>query len=341
MMDSSSHLEQRQDLYLPALEAEMRSLVTPPAEDLSPLYGYLHYHLGWVDQEFQATAGDSGKRLRPTFCLLSCELSGGDWEQALPVAAAVELLHNFSLIHDDIEDNDATRRGRPTVWAVWGIPQALNAGDALYALAHLALLRLQDRGVRPDTVVDALGVFARTCLRLTEGQFMDIGFETRSDITPQEYLLMVESKTATLLSAACELGALVGSDSADQWERMRSFGRHLGLAFQIQDDVLGIWGDPQVTGKPRGSDIIRHKKTLPIIYGLESDELRPLLTQEQVSADEALKAAELLEQNGCRERAEALAQEQTRLAMATLEHVQGPAAEELRQLALSLLGRER
>ncbi|HHH40675.1 MAG TPA: polyprenyl synthetase family protein, partial [Chloroflexi bacterium] len=295
-------------------------------------------------EQFQPTGGRAGKRLRPVFCLLACEACGGEWERALPAAAAVELLHNFSLIHDDIEDNDRTRRGRPTLWALWGVPQALNAGDALYALAHLALLRLGGRGVPDGTVVAALGVFTRACLRLTEGQFLDISFETQEEVSPEAYLRMVEGKTAALLAAACELGALVAGAGPDRQGRLRDFGHHLGLAFQIQDDLLGIWGDPEVTGKPVGSDLIRRKKTLPILHGLQrSGPLRALLAQERPSPEDVGRAVELLEAAGSRAWAEERAREQTDRALAALEaaELRSPAADGLRQLALRLLGRVR
>ena len=332
------------DRYLPALEAEMQAVVSTPSAALHDLYGYLRYHLGWADAQFQPASGHAGKRLRPTLCLLACEACAGDWEQALPAAAAVELLHNFSLIHDDIEDGDTTRRGRPTVWALWGVPQALNAGDALYALAHLALLRLADRGLPAGTVVAALRLFDQTGLRLTEGQFLDIGFEAQENVAPQAYLRMVEGKTAALLAAACELGALVAGAQAARRDSLRDFGHHLGLAFQMQDDVLGIWGNSQVTGKPVGSDLVRRKKTLPLLHGLErSASLRSLLAPADLSPADVAQAVELLETSGSREWAQERAQEHTDQALAALDAaaVSGPAADALRDLALGLLGRAR
>lgn len=330
--------------YLAAVESEMRSLLQAPDPALHDLYGYLRYHLGWADRNLQPANEQSGKRLRPLFCLLCCEACGGEWQRALPAAAAVELVHNFSLIHDDIEDSDTTRRGRPTAWTLWGIPQTLNAGDALYALSQLALLRLERTGLPAEAIVDAARLLNETSLRLTEGQFLDIRFESRAQIDVEEYLAMIERKTGALLAAACELGALVAQAPPSQRDALRAFGLHLGLAFQIQDDILGIWGDPAVTGKPVGSDLIRRKKTLPILYGLaHSEALRALLDSATLTPADVEGATRELEAVGSRKICQDRAEEHTRQALAALDAaaLRGDAALALRQLALSLLGRER
>ncbi len=328
--------------YLSALESEMRAVVAAPPDGPSDLYGYLHYHLGWADESFRPFRGRTGKRLRPLLCLLTCEGCGGDWRKALPAAAAVELLHNFSLIHDDIEDRDTTRRGRPTVWAVWGVPQAINAGDALFALAHLALIRLADRGVPPETVATALRIFDRACLRLTEGQHLDIRFEDEEEVTLEAYLAMVEGKTAALFAATCELGALVAEAPPQRRDHLRRFGHHMGLAFQIQDDILGIWGDPERTGKPVGSDILSHKKTLPILHGLrESAPFRDLFARPELGPEEAAQAVEWLEAAGSRDYAEEQARLHTEEALEALDaaSLSAPAGEMIRDLARRTLGR--
>jgi len=332
------------DRYLPALEAEMQAVIAAPSSDLHDLYGYLRYHMGWVDAQFHPITGHAGKRLRPTFCLLSCQACGGDWEQALPAAAAIELLHNFSLIHDDIEDGDTARRGRPTLWKLWGLPQGLNAGDALYALAHLALLRLSERN-RPDrTVLTAARLFEETCMRLTEGQFLDIAFETQENVSLQTYLLMIEKKTAALLAAACKLGALLAGASSTQQEHLHTFGHHLGLAFQIQDDILGIWGNPQVTGKPARSDLLCRKKTLPIVHALqESAPLRSLFAKDDLTPADIAQATKLIESAGSRAFAEEQARHHTNRALEALDaaDLDNPAGNALHDLAVSLLGRTR
>lgn len=330
--------------YLPALEAEMRIIVRESEAPSGNLSGMLQYHLGWVDAAFGPCQASSGKRIRPVLCLLSCEACDGNWRQALPAAAAIELLHNFSLIHDDIEDQDELRRGRPTVWTLWGEPQAINAGDAMFTLAQLALLQLVERDVPAATVVKAAQLFNQTCLALTQGQHLDLGFEEAQEaITVEDYLTMIEGKTAALVACACEMGALVTEAPTAQREHLHDFGRHLGLAFQMQDDVLGIAGEPDVTGKPVGSDVARGKKTLPIIHGLaHSAELRALLEQELLSDDDVHRATHLLEAAGSIDYTKQLAREHHEHSLAALEQLpEGSATQALHTLAQALLDRER
>ena len=149
----TSKIETLSAAFLPALEEEMRAVLGASAGSADPFYGMMHYHMGWADEQLQPADGNSGKRIRPVLCLLACAAAGGDWQQALPAAAAIEILHNFSLVHDDIEDNSPTRRGRPTLWTLYGQPQAINTGDAMFALAHLALARISldlDDGVKKN-----------------------------------------------------------------------------------------------------------------------------------------------------------------------------------------------
>ncbi len=334
------------DRYLPALEAEMQAVVEASRPSLRDLYGMLRYHLGWEDREFRPITGPqpTGKRIRPVICLLCCEACDGDWERALPAAAAVELVHNFSLIHDDIEDGDSTRRGRPTVWSVWGVPQALNAGDTLFTLAHLALFRLTDRGVPPETVLSALRILLQACLRLTEGQFLDLRFEGQEEISVEDYLFMIAHKTAELFSAACELGALVAGASPEVRQRLRAFGYHAGIAFQIQDDILGIWGDPAVTGKPVGSDLRRGKKTFPVLYALSREPaLRHLLPNAACSSGDLQAAMGLINGSGAREAARERVLEEADRALQALREagLSGPAADTLAALTHQLAFRDR
>jgi geranylgeranyl diphosphate synthase type I len=324
--------------FLPAIETEMRRAVAPPNDPtLAMFYGMLHYHLGWVDADFKPAQFDGGKRIRPILSLLCCEASGGEWRTALPAAAAVELLHNFSLIHDDIEDSDPVRRGRPTLWKQWGIAQAINAGDALYTIAHTTLNGLGEHHVTAERILAARQRFDRACLTLTQGQHLDLGFESRASVTEAEYLAMIYGKTAALIEAACGLGALVnGSDLATHYE---DFGRELGLAFQIQDDVLGIWGDPKMTGKPAGNDLRNHKKSLPVAYALDrSGELRRLYVRSEVDVAAVLIE---LDRMGAREYAEHLAVQHQRQALSALEATRqdNPATQALHELANQLLKR--
>jgi geranylgeranyl diphosphate synthase type I len=309
----------------------------PDDPALRNFYGMLHYHLGWVDQDFKPAHSDSGKRLRPIFALLSCEASNGDWQAALPAAAAIELLHNFSLIHDDIEDGDRTRRGRATLWSIWGQSQAINAGDALFTLSHMALSGMVSRNVPPPRRLAVRERFDQACLALTQGQHLDLSFESRSMIGEDEYLRMIGGKTAALVAGACAIGAIVaGGDQIDHFDR---FGFELGYAFQIEDDLLGIWGDPKVTGKPAGNDIRHRKKSLPIAFGLaRSEELQRLYAHPSIDVEQIIKR---LEQLGAREYAESIAAQHHQQALAALEATgaDNNAAYALKELANNLLHR--
>ncbi len=331
--------------WLPPVEAEMRSVLAHSEDALRMHYGMMHYHLGWANARLEPELSPAGKRLRPMLCLLACTEVGGTTEQAVPAAAAIELLHNFSLIHDDIEDNDEVRRHRPTVWTIWGVPQAINAGDGLFALAFAALQRLDDRGVRPQTTLAALRLFTQTCIALTEGQHLDMDFETRADVRVDEYLRMIQGKTAALVGASAGIGALVGGAEGAQSEALWRFGHALGLAFQIQDDLLGIWGDPQVTGKAAGNDLLRRKKSLPILYAWNHPDVGPrfraLVGGEAFGPAQLDVALALLESAGARTFAEEHVRRHHERALAALHEALGPRADDsaLRALAESLLHR--
>jgi geranylgeranyl diphosphate synthase type I len=321
----------------------MQRLIQAGNPDQDGLFGMLRYHLGWVDASFEPCDARSGKRLRPMLCILACEGCGGAVEQALPAAAAIELLHNFTLIHDDIEDQDHTRRDRPTVWSIWGAAQAINAGDTLFALAQLAMLRLVERDLPSVTVVQATRLFNETCVALTGGQYLDIGFESRDDVSVEDYLTMIEGKTAALVACSCEIGAVIAGASDGQRERLRAFGRHSGLAFQMLDDVLGIWGDSSLTGKPVGADIARKKKTLPLLHGLaRSAELRGLMAGEMLTTSDVRRATDLVEKAGSRAYALQLARAHHDEALTALERadLRPGTARALQELAQNLLSRD-
>ncbi|MBN1535146.1 MAG: polyprenyl synthetase family protein [Anaerolineales bacterium] len=254
---------------IPAIENQMHQIMTMANEpELEPFYSMMAYHLGWEGKGAGPEA--RGKRFRPLLLLLTCVSAGGGWEKALPAAAAVELLHNFSLIHDDIQDNSPLRRGRETVWKIWGIPQAINAGDAMLTLAHLAMLNLENT-VTSDILTTAVRLLQQTCLKLTKGQYLDMTFEKCAQVTLEEYWQMVEGKTAALISVCAELGALIAGASESVCQYYKDFGHFLGLAFQAQDDLLGIWGDAAITGKSNESDLVSGKKTLPVLYGVSQE----------------------------------------------------------------------
>lgn len=327
---------------LPAIQQEMRTVLQadrhPPIDHL---HGMMQYHMGWLDESMQPAEAKAGKQIRPLLLLLTCHAAGGDWHQAVPAAAAIELVHNFSLIHDDIEDRSPTRRGRQTAWQLWGIPLAINAGDAMFAAAHLALNRLITRGVTPSIVVTALRRFDETCLQLTQGQHADMQFETRRDVSVDEYMAMITGKTSVLLQLCTELGALIAGCDEETAAQYGQFGLNLGLAFQVLDDVLGIWGDETLIGKSATSDIKTRKKTLPVLFGLsQSKELAKLYDQPEQSETFVAEVVALLDQVGAREFTEGSAQKYSEAALYNLAAVQPKIPIHLEKLTAKLLQRQ-
>ncbi len=318
--------------WLPSIEAEMRAVLASEEQAVAAHYGMMHYHMGWVNAHFEPETLPAGKRLRPLLCLMACVELGGDARQAVPAAAAVEILHNFSLVHDDIEDGDETRRHRPTVWKLWGVPQAINAGDAMFALAFASVERLADRGVPAATTLTALRIFTEMCVALTEGQHLDMSFETRTAVTVDEYLRMIQGKTAALIGASVAMGGLVGGADSGSDEALRRFGQSIGLAFQIQDDMLGIWGDPSVTGKAAGNDILRRKKSLPLLHALNDAstgaDLAELLARPDLGAADLPAALALLDAAGSRAYATSLMESYYAAGLSSLQVALGDRAEQ-------------
>ena len=265
-----------------------------------PIYDILRYHLGFKDEHFQDARGDGGKRVRPFLCLLSCAAAGGAVERAVPMAAAIELLHNFTLIHDDIQDRSDLRRHRPTVWNLWGTAQAINAGDAMFAVAHLALARSQRAGVDPATVLALSSMLHQTTLRIVEGQVMDLGFEDRMDVSVDEYMEMIGGKSAAITRCACWAGAAVANADRSATGKLAEFGFSLGVGFQLQDDVLGTEGATIETGKPPADDIVKRKKSLPVLMLLEhadaidQERVRSLYSSEELTQHEVQQVLDLL-----------------------------------------------
>lgn len=333
--------------YLPAIEDELRDILENEQEPYAPLYGMMRYHMGWLDRNFHPQEAPGGKRLRPTFCLLACEAVGGSWRAALPAAAAIELIHNFSLIHDDIEDHSDTRRHRPAVWRLWGIAQGVNTGDAMWAISRLALYRLMKEGYEEDRVLRVVQRLDDACLRMCKGQYLDIHFETVDAVSLREYRRMIEGKTAALLSASFAIGAMLGRATEDTTTSYGAFGRELGMTFQIIDDLLGIWGDPQTTGKSAASDILEKKKTLPVLYTLQWErergrhELNQLYKRERLSREDVPTVLELLERADARTYAREQAKEHHHQALKHLEatRVENPAQETLRRITTILVDR--
>lgn len=328
--------------YAVDLDQTMRQVVSHLAPDFPTFQVMVHYPLGWSDEHGQPYTGQVGKRLRPLFLLLCTEAAGGDWHQALPAAAAVELLHNFSLVHDDIQDASPLRHGRATVWRVWGTAHAINAGDALFSLAFVALEQLSQRGVEPVTLIRVWRVFNRTNLELTRGQHLDMLYETQDRVSVDEYLSMVLGKSAALLGACAQIGALIATGNEPLAQIYGEFALNLGLAFQIRDDILGIWGDPAVTGKSAATDIASRKKSLPVLYGLSrSPDLVRIYSQEKLTQADVEQAVLLLDNAGARDYALQVEAEYYNRAVVALERAQpqGAAADWLRQFLLGLLQR--
>ena len=247
-----------------ATEDEILRVVRDRDPSTRGVYEMARYHLG-----LDGSGAPAGKRMRPLLGLLAYASITGDYERALPGAAAVELGHNFSLVHDDIEDGDTERRHRPTLWTIHGVPQAINAGDTLFSLSRIALHRLTALGFSDAKILRLMRLYDETCLALCEGQYIDIATSESQDVMSVDaYFDMIGRKTAALIAASIEAGALLATDDEAVIARYRGFGWALGIAFQLNDDLLGIWGAEQATGKA-ASDVAHKKKTLPVIYAVE------------------------------------------------------------------------
>ena len=380
--------------HTPQILERARVLVEPSlrraVEQLDPQIAPLAlYHFGWADEHGQPTTTSGGKGIRSTLAVLSAEAAGAPAEAGVPGAVAVELIHNFSLLHDDIIDGDAERRHRPTVWAVFGQGEAIIVGDALHALAFDVLLggatggadsaakgaggagnaaegaaveandaetdangclasRLQDHShgvVTNDAATEASRAAASRLASATAtmiaGQSRDMAFNERMDVTPEQCLAMEADKTGALLGYASSVGAVLAGADAEVIAALESFGSQLGLAFQAADDLLGIWGDPAVTGKPVGNDLRERKKSFPVVVALSqqtaaSEELASILSQNAALNEAAIaRATELVEQAGGKESANAAAHDYLHQALACIQTapLAAPAVEELTHLA--------
>jgi geranylgeranyl diphosphate synthase type I len=320
---------------LPAMFARYRDRVeqelfrsVPSAED-GALYTLLRYHLGWVDRhgtpaEFPTS---QGKVLRPTLCLFACEALEGDLSWALPTAASLELIHNFSLIHDDIQDRDLERRHQPTVWSIWGIPKALVAGNALQSAGDAALLDISRLDVAPQAALKVSRLLTESYLEMIQGQCLDLAFESSTTIGTQDYLQMIACKTGALIRTGLEIGASLATDDPATLAAFSRFGGSLGRVFQIRDDYLGIWGDTHLTGKPEVSDIRRRKKSYPVVFALERAEgqsrhdLLRVYSQEELDEEDVYRVQAILEEVGAREHTQSLVETSAQEALAALEYI--------------------
>ena len=323
----------------PDVETQLQKVVYT-IQPYPELLSMLTYHMGWQGEGAGPEA--QGKRIRPILVLLSAAAVGGDWRAALPAAASVELLHNFSLIHDDIQDQSEVRRGRPTVWKKWGVAQAINAGDLMFTLAQQAILEL-GTSANPAVGLEGARILNHTCVALTEGQYLDMANEQARSLPMSDYWPMVGGKTAALLSACAELGGLAAGGSETQRMALRTFGWSLGLAFQVLDDWLGIWGNAAKIGKSTSSDLVTGKKTLPVVYALaQGGAFARRWLSGPVSAEEVGEVAAMLAAEGAEAYTLAEAERLTRQSREALDSLQGEAeaCAALRELADGLLQRQ-
>jgi geranylgeranyl diphosphate synthase type I len=295
----------------------------------SPLDRMQAYHLGWRDPslELLEAPADAGKRLRSALCLLACEALGGSVEGALEVAVAIELVHNFSLVHDDIQDQSPTRRGRPTVWALWGTAQAINVGDALYTRAYLAILASER--LAESARLEAARVLAEACLALVMGQHDDLALQGAAIPDLAGYEAMIARKTAALLASSAELGALCAGADESARCAYHELGERLGLAFQYRDDLLGTWGDERVIGKSAAADVRSGKKSLPVVLALQAasaeqaERLGALYALPERDAAASREVLALFDATGARATAERLAAARTQEAREALARAPG------------------
>ena len=331
----------------PSALGRAREVLAPALQEclgrLSPEVGrVVGYHFGLTDAEGRPSGGDGGKAVRPALALLSAEAAGAPTEVGLPGALAVELVHNFSLLHDDVMDHDLERRHRPTAWALFGVGQAIVTGDALMVLAQDLLLEPPSEERSRAAVA-----LSRATAAMIAGQAEDLSFESRLDVSIEECRAMSAHKTGALLSCAASIGAILAGAEPAVVDALAAFGLHLGLSFQAVDDVLGIWGDPEVTGKPAAGDLLAHKKTLPVAIALqtpgpERDALVRLLSNGGLSEATVPTAVALLERTGAREAARGEAERELELAIDALRSVplDGAARDQLAEVARFVAARD-
>ena len=321
-----------------AVEVDLKTTIQNSFPESSrALEQMLEYHMGWIDNQAQ------GKRIRPLLLMLVHQIIAGDWKFIVEAGSAIEMIHNFSLIHDDIQDHSEVRHNRPTLWKQVGVAQAINAGDALFTLGLKKLWDLAE-AFDANLVRKSYLILNQTCLRLTQGQYLDLDFETRALVTVDDYLEMIGGKTSTLLAACTQIGAVLAKAEPEVELAALNYGMNLGLAFQLVDDDLGIWGSPEETGKSAASDLLDAKKSFPILWGLATDNpFAHRWYRGPINPQEAAEVAVLLEATGARQATHTKADEYTRQALDSLAQFAGssPEAALLEDLTHWLLHREK
>ena len=286
------------------------------------LYNMFHYQMGWMDQHGNPTTISTGHCLHPAMCLAVSESLSGDFRPALPAAAAVELVYNFSLIHEDIQSGNPNRGSRESLWWIWGPGQAINAGDGMHAVARLALMRMSDNGAPPDQALEALRTLDRSCLDMFEGQHQDLVFQERLDVSVAAYLKMAESKAGALTGAAMRLGAMCGGGSDEAMDAFGTCGAGLGTAWQIQQDAAELWSDQ---GDSVPSHTLNKKKLFPVALALEAAELSvkrelgTLYFKRVLEADDVQKIGEILDGMSIKDRCQEKVDELCDKALAAVE----------------------
>lgn len=316
---------------------------------IAPLFWEMvDYHFGW-----QRTPGDAdapnvgGKRIRPLLLLLVARALSGRTDHAMPAALALEIIHNFTLIHDDVMDESTERRHRATLWSRWNTAQAINAGDGLYSMGMSAALGLRDAGVPADKALTAFDLILNACRLTVEGQMLDVGFEQRTDVTPEEYLTMIAGKSGALIEVSAQLGALLSTDDADVIDAYARFGLNLGLAFQIWDDYLGIWGEAARMGKSATSDIEGRKKSYPVLLAFQAspaevhDRLQAIYAKPALSPTDIEDVYDALERVDAQQKTRDLIEIYFQRALTALDSVDVDNDDQraLRELALFLVER--
>ena len=332
--------------YQISLEEEMRE--TFAGQD-GLLFEMLRYQLGWVEADGTPRSGLSGNGLHPALCLLSCEALSGDHRPGLIPAAAVELVHNYSLIHEDVQSGSPNRGPRPSVWWVWGPGQAINAGDGMHALGRLALMRLEQDGHPVPRVLEAMHILDQACLKMCEGQHMDLSFQDRLDVGVGPYLKMAAARTGALVSCAMGLGALVATaspEAPDVVEKFQQCGTNLGVAFQISEDLREL--RETSPDQAHSGNVAIKKKLLPIVYTLESGEMKArrelgtLYFKRILEPQDVVRIGEILEEQGALDSCVGRVEEYCQTALNALEgtDLSSWGRAQLEQMCTDLTGRE-
>lgn len=317
-------------------------------QEIAPiLWQVIDYQFGWDLANTEQAKKVSGKKVRPVLMALVAKAISGDYHHVLPAGAALEFIHNFTLIHDDVMDKSPERRHRPAVWTQWGPDQAINVGDGLYALAMLSTVRLAKIGTPPEKIVGVVRSISQACLWTCEGQILDMDFETRTAVSPDEYITMIANKSATLIECAAEIGALLSTDDPKIIQAYAQFARNLGVAFQVRDDYLGIWGNTQETGKSAVTDIQEKKKSYPVLVGFQQassadqDTLRQIYAQNTLTDSDIQTVLAILDRTGAAKQTDQIAGQYADTAMLSLANtgIENETQDIIRQYAAFLVRR--